>query len=74
MIPQCRRFIGKRQSKKIKDAIRKKFPTIKALAEHINEPPSHVYSLLNGYTASRRLARKIEKAVGEKLFPYTEEK
>jgi len=74
MIPQkvrAPRYIGKRTSKRIKKAIRKKYPTIKALAEEIGEKPQFVYNVINGLTCSRRVATKIEKAVGQKLFPYT---
>ena len=76
MIPQkikTPRYIGKRVSNRIKDAIREKYPSIKALAEEIGEDTQFVYNVINGITCSRRVATKIEKAVGQKLFPYTAE-
>ena len=68
-----RRFLRKRGSKRIKKVIREKYRTIKALANEIGENVSSVYSIINGYSKSNRVATKIEKAVGQKLFPYTEE-
>jgi len=76
MIPQkleAPRYIGKRVSKRIKKAVLRKYPTIKALAEEIGENTQFVYNVINGLTRSRRVAKKIEEAVGEKLFPYTED-
>jgi len=68
-----RRFLRKRESKRIKKAILEKYRTIKSLADEIGENVQSVYSIINGYSKSKRVATKIEKAVGQKLFPYTAE-
>ena len=68
------RYFGKRTAKRIKRTILSKFPSVKVLAEEINENPAYVRNIVNGISRSLRVAKKIEEAVGEKLFPYTEER
>ena len=76
MITKCEtpRYFGKRTAKRIKRKILSKFPSITALAKEIEEKPQYVVNIVNGITRSIRVAKKIEQAVGERLFPYTEEK
>jgi len=75
MITKCDtpRYFGKRTAKQIKKKIRSRFPSITALAREIDEKPQYVLNIVNGITRSLKVARKIEQAVGEKLFPYTQE-
>jgi AraC-like DNA-binding protein len=68
-----RRYFGKRLAKQIKKKILAKYPTMKALAEELGVNPGTLRAVVNGTAYSKRMARMIEEAVGEKLFPYTEE-
>jgi len=69
-----RRYFGKRVAKRIKKKILTRYPTLKALAEDLGVNPGTLRCVVNGTAYSKRMARMIEEAVGEKLFPYTEEK
>ena len=69
-----RRYFGKRVAKRIKNRIKEKYPTLKALAEELGVNPSTLRCVVNGTAYSKEIQEMIEEAVGEKLFPYTEEK
>lgn len=70
----CRRYFGKRIAGRIKKKILAKYPTMKALAEELGVNPGTLRAVVNGTAYSKRIAKMIEEAVGEKLFPYTEER
>ncbi|MEO2082926.1 MAG: hypothetical protein ABGX12_02740 [Desulfurobacteriaceae bacterium] len=67
-----RRYFGKNKAKRIKRIILQKYPTLKALAQELEVNPNTLRGVVNGTVFSRRIARLIEQAVGEKLFPYTQ--
>jgi transcriptional regulator with XRE-family HTH domain len=73
MIAQ-KRYLKKRQIKKIKDAIKDKGLTYRDLAELLGKSIWAIKNVVNGYTYSYAVAKGIERALGtEGLFPYLKE-
>jgi len=77
MIPKTyratKRHFSKKTAKEIKKRILAKYPTFKSLAEELGVNPATLRGVINGNVYSKRMARMIEEAVGEKLFPYTQD-